>query len=57
MTVVSPSNTADVPGAAAASGDESFLTHQRGVVSWAFTLDHKRIGVMYLASVLGAFLL
>ncbi len=26
----------------------------RGVGSWAFTLDHKRIGVMYLVSILSA---
>ncbi len=37
--------------------DENFLTHEKGVISWITTLDHKRIGVMYLACVLGAFLL
>ncbi|MFM9179732.1 MAG: cbb3-type cytochrome c oxidase subunit I, partial [Phycisphaerales bacterium] len=36
---------------------DNYLTHTRGVLSWAFTLDHKRIGVMYLWSVLGSFLL
>jgi len=34
---------------------DNFLTHSRGVGSWAFTLDHKRIGVLYLVSVLTAF--
>ncbi|NNM27001.1 MAG: hypothetical protein HKO59_13625 [Phycisphaerales bacterium] len=34
----------------------NYLTHTRGFLSWAFTLDHKRIGVMYLVSVLSSFL-
>jgi cytochrome c oxidase subunit 1 len=36
---------------------ESYLSHPRGVWSWLLTLDHKRIGVMYLISILVAFLL
>ena len=36
---------------------DSYLRHPRGVLSWLFTLDHKRIGVMYMVSVLAAFLL
>ncbi len=36
---------------------DNYLTHSRGIASWLFTLDHKRIGVMYLVSVLTAFLL
>jgi cytochrome c oxidase subunit 1 len=55
--MASPSTTADAalprPGAA----DENYLTHDKGVLSWIFTLDHKRIGVMYLTSVLIAFAL
>jgi cytochrome c oxidase subunit 1 len=39
-----------------ATGD-NYLTHSRGFLSWALTLDHKRIGVMYLVAVLGSFLL
>ncbi len=35
----------------------SYLEGARGLRSWLFTLDHKRIGVMYLYSVLGAFAL
>jgi cytochrome c oxidase subunit 1 len=35
---------------------DNYLTYTRGFRSWAFTLDHKRIGVMYLISVLGSFL-
>src|SRR3972149_6508706 len=37
--------------------NDSYLTHDRGVLSWLFSLDHKRIGVMYLVSILTAFLL
>ena len=44
------------PGARPAPG-ESYLSNERGFLSWAFTLDHKRIGVMYLCSVLTAFAL
>ncbi|HVZ72520.1 MAG TPA: cbb3-type cytochrome c oxidase subunit I [Polyangia bacterium] len=35
----------------------NYLNHDRGVMSWLTTVDHKRIGVMYLVSVLIAFLL
>ena len=41
-----------------ARGDEpvdNYLTFTRGIKSWMLTLDHKRIGVMYLVSVLTAF--
>ena len=35
----------------------NYLNCERGLKSWLLTLDHKRIGVMYLASTLAAFLL
>jgi cytochrome c oxidase subunit 1 len=34
----------------------SYLTHETGLKSWLFTLDHKRIGLMYLAATTLAFL-
>jgi cytochrome c oxidase subunit I len=34
---------------------DSYLTHGRGFLSWALTLDHKRIGLMYMVAVLIAF--
>ncbi len=34
---------------------DNYLTHTSGFMSWAFTLDHKRIGVMYMVSVLLSF--
>jgi cytochrome c oxidase subunit 1 len=40
-----------------ASDGDNYLTHTRGIRSWLFTLDHKRIAVMYLVSILTAFLL
>jgi cytochrome c oxidase subunit 1 len=39
------------------SSTESYLNHGRGIRSWLLTLDHKRIGVMYLISILTAFFL
>ena len=54
--MASPSATADVV-APRSSGSDNYLTHDKGVLSWIFTLDHKRIGVMYLCSVLTAFAL
>jgi cytochrome c oxidase subunit I len=36
---------------------DNYLTHDRGLLTWIATLDHKRIGVMYLVGILTAFLL
>jgi cytochrome c oxidase subunit 1 len=35
-------------------GTKNYLNAEKGIVSWLTTVDHKRIGVMYLASVLTA---
>ncbi len=53
MTTITP-DLARNGGVPPLSGG-NFLTHARGFRSWAFTLDHKRIGLMYLVSVLAAF--
>jgi cytochrome c oxidase subunit 1 len=37
-------------------GAVNYLNHERGLKSWLLTLDHKRIGLMYLAAVALAFL-
>ncbi len=37
------------------TGEDNYLTHTRGILSWLFTLDHKRIGVNYLICVLTSF--
>src|SRR6478735_3094394 len=55
--MASPTTTADAAIPDVKGADENYLTHDKGFASWAFTLDHKRIGVMYLASVLTAFAL
>lgn len=34
---------------------ENFLVNTKGFLSWALTLDHKRIGLMYLIGVMTAF--
>jgi len=49
--------TADKPGHGAYSGGDNYLSHRRGVASWLFTLDHKRIGLMYLVSIVVAVIL
>jgi cytochrome c oxidase subunit I len=36
---------------------DNYLTHSHGFKSWALTLDHKRIGLLYMMFVLTAFLL
>src|SRR3984957_2397737 len=36
--------------------DAPYLTAKRGVMSWVYTVDHKRIGLMYLTMVCLAFL-
>lgn len=36
---------------------ETYLTYPKGIWSWIATVDHKRIGIMYLFSVLFFFLL
>jgi cytochrome c oxidase subunit 1 len=36
---------------------QNYLTHSQGLRSWLLTLDHKRIGVLYLISIMTAFLL
>jgi cytochrome c oxidase subunit 1 len=54
--MAAPSTTTDQVTDGSGSRDENYLTHERGILSWLCTLDHKRIGVMYLGCVLTAFL-
>jgi cytochrome c oxidase subunit I len=35
----------------------NYLTEPKGLMSWLTTIDHKRIGIMYLAAILFAFFL
>src|ERR1039457_2548705 len=36
----------------ASPGRDDYLTHSRGLRSWIFALDHKRISIMYMVAVL-----
>ena len=38
-------------------GRDNYITHTSGIGSWLFTLDHKRIGIMYMVAILTSFLL
>src|SRR3954465_210363 len=55
--MASPSIPADAVVPPSKADSDNYLTHDKGFLSWALTLDHKRIGVMYLVSVLAAFAL
>lgn len=44
-------------GSGGQSPRRNYLNESSGVLSWAMTLDHKRIGVMYLIGVMSAFML
>ncbi len=46
-----------LPASESLLGGDNYLTHGRGLRSWLLTLDHKRIALMYLVSILSSFLL
>src|SRR5262247_2891189 len=54
--MASPSTTAEALDPKRYGEGDMYLTHEKGILSWLFTLDHKRIGVMYLTGVISAFL-
>ena len=35
--------------------EDNYITHGKGIWSWLLTIDHKRIGLMYMVCVLAAF--
>ena len=53
VTTITGSSFGDAP--AAAAKPDNYLTHRKTIGSWLFTLDHKRIGIMYLITALLAF--
>ncbi|QOJ15675.1 MAG: cbb3-type cytochrome c oxidase subunit I [Planctomycetia bacterium] len=53
MSSLNPAAAGPLVGAPAT---DNYLTHSRGFWSWAATLDHKRIGVMYLVGIFTMFL-
>ena len=52
MSAPEPSTATQAPPP---SLESNYLTASRGFASWAFTLDHKRIGIMYLFAVMVSF--
>lgn len=54
MSTVHTHPAADAQAGAHAHGD-NYLNHTSGILSWLLTLDHKRIGLMYLVAVLASF--
>ncbi len=42
---------------ATAHGDKNYINQSSGIMSWLGTLDHKRIGMMYLFTILVFFLI
>ncbi len=48
-------DTAAVVGAVEDARGTNYLNAERGIMSWLTTLDHKRIAIMYLASILVSF--
>jgi len=41
---------------ASTAAEPSYLAYQKGIKSWLYTLDHKRIGLLYLWSILAFFI-
>src|SRR5436853_1950918 len=49
--------TASPPGSETpAAAHANYWNAKKGILSWLFTIDHKRLGIMYLVSVLTFFL-
>jgi cytochrome c oxidase subunit 1 len=48
--------TTDTSQASGHSGGVSYLAAAKGIGSWLYTLDHKRIGILYLCGITLAFL-
>ncbi|MEM9346925.1 MAG: cbb3-type cytochrome c oxidase subunit I [Planctomycetota bacterium] len=58
MTVADRPITTDIYGEEVElKPGDNYINHSKGILSWALTLDHKRIGLMYMVVVLFAFFL
>src|ERR1700712_2182876 len=55
MSAITPPITMPIPQREPAPHGDNYLNPSSGFMSWAFTLDHKRIGLMYMVGVLTAF--
>lgn len=49
-------STSTLDGVGHGASGSNYLNAKKGLMSWLFTIDHKRIGVMYLVTVLTFFL-
>jgi cytochrome c oxidase subunit I len=56
MSVIQDPVKSGVYGGQQDPGETNYLNHSKGILSWLLTLDHKRIGIMYMICVLTAFL-
>ena len=54
MSAVTPVSLHDAIPRHEPAGD-NYLNHERGFLSWALTLDHKRIALMYMSGIIMAF--
>lgn len=54
MSVI-PTPTPGLTEAAPQAHGDNYITHGKGFLSWALTIDHKRIGIMYMVGVLASF--
>jgi len=57
MSVISTPNQFESPAKSHEPHEQHYLNHSKGFLSWALTLDHKRIGLMYMVLVLIALFL
>lgn len=55
MSVIQDPVQSDVYGGHGPGGT-NYINHSKGILSWLLTVDHKRIGLMYMVCVLTAFL-
>ena len=51
------STTVHAPTTGHHEDEGNYLTSGKGILSWMLTLDHKRIGLMYLTAVIGFFII
>lgn len=54
MSAITPNQVIPVPQHPPGG---NYLNHSRGIMSWLLTVDHKRIGIMYLIGVMASFAL
>ena len=57
MTATTQDGARALPPTENALGGDNYLSRSHGFMSWATTVDHKRISIMYLVSILASFFL